>query len=519
MLKKSYLANYFKIYLWQGLSLVLNFLSMLIVLPYLTKNPSIYGIYTVCASISIFLAYADIGFIGAGQKYAAEHFARGEMKGEIEVIGFTSFVLLIFLILFSVGFFLLSLYPDFLIKNLKPGKEFSVASSLFFILGLFTPVTLLQRLLQMIFGIRLEDYIVQRIYIIGSLFKISSVLWFFRNDQYNIVGYFLFVQVVNLLSASIALLIAKKLYAYDFKRLLMAMRFNSAVFSRTKSLAFTSLYLTIAWISYYELDPIIIGKFIGVSQVALYAIGLTLLSFFRTIFGILFSPINARFNHFIGINDLSGLKSFYLHVTTILTPLVIIPILTISLLAKPIILSWVGSSYIESVMIAKLLILCNLFAFITYPVGMLLMAQERVKEMYFVNTLLPVAYWGGIILTYSFLGLKSFAVFKLFAFIVSAVVYYFIMLKFLKINIVQSLKEIFKPIVVPIIFLIITTLVLRDFLPFEKSKLNLLIVFSVAGCLIFTSFVLQYFTSSRIRIYVKKVIFENNFWNLNASEK
>ena len=107
-MQKSYTKNYLKIYLWQGVSLILNFLSMFIVVPYLTSEPVIYGIYTVCISISIFLAYADLGFMGAGQKYAAEHFARAEKKEEIKVIGFTAFILFVFLTLFSLVFLYLS---------------------------------------------------------------------------------------------------------------------------------------------------------------------------------------------------------------------------------------------------------------------------------------------------------------------------------------------------------------------------------------------------------------------------
>jgi len=479
---------------------------MFIVVPYLTSEPAIYGIYSVCISVSIFLSYADLGFIGAGQKYAAECFARREIKEEIRIIGFTSFILMIFLLLFSIVFLNLSLNPELLIKNMAHEKEISIASSLLLILALFTPVTLLQRLLQMIFGIRLEDYIIQRTNIIGSLLKIISVFWFFRNGKYNIVGYFLFVQIINLLAAIVTLIIARKRYKYNIKALFSSLRFSKTVFLKTKNLAFTSLFLTITWIIYYELDPTIIGKFIGVNQVAIYAIGLTILSFFRSILGILFSPFNARFNHFIGVNDVDGLKKFYLHVTTILAPLVIIPIITVSLLTKPLILSWVGRNYIDSVEIAKYLVLCNLFAFITYPAGMLLMAQERIKEMYFVNTLIPVIFWSGIILLYPFWGLKSFAVFKLIAFGISSIVYYFIMLKFLQINIKQSFLEIFQPIILPIIFLIFTTLLIRDFIPCEKSKLNLLIVAGTIVTCIIGAFIIQYSVSSKIRNIVSILI-------------
>lgn len=287
-MQESYTKNYLKIYLWQGVSLVLNFLSMFVVIPYLASDPTTYGIYSVCISFSIFLAYADFGFMGAGQKYAAEYFAKGDKDAEIKVIGFTNFILGVFLLLFSIGFFVLSQQPELLVKGLDNANQHNIASSLLLILAIFTPTTLLQRLLQMIFGIRMEDFIVQRTNIIGSVFKILSVLWFFRAGKYNIVGYFLFSQIVSFLATLITLVIARKRYNYDFGSLFRSIYFNKAVFDQTKGLAIASLYITVSWILYYELDSVAIGKFLGANQVAIYAIGLTVLSFFRSILGILF---------------------------------------------------------------------------------------------------------------------------------------------------------------------------------------------------------------------------------------
>lgn len=72
MRAKSYTSNYFKIYLLGGLVFVFRFLSMFIVIPFLSGEPSIYSISAICISLSIFLNYADMGFLKATKKYAAE---------------------------------------------------------------------------------------------------------------------------------------------------------------------------------------------------------------------------------------------------------------------------------------------------------------------------------------------------------------------------------------------------------------------------------------------------------------
>lgn len=505
-MKKSYTKNYLKIYLWQIVSLVLNFLSMFVVIPYLTADPTTYGIYSICISFSIFLAYADLGFVGAGQKYAAESYAQNNLKEEIKIIGFTNFVLLVFLILFSIVFFILSNKPELLVKGIDSLEQRSIASSLLLVLAFFTPTTLLQRLVQMIFSIRMEDFIIQRTNIIGSIFKILSVLYFFKEGDYDIVGFFLFSQAVNFVTASITLIIARKRYNYNFIELFRSISFNKAVFNKTKSLALTSLFMTISWIFYYELDSLAIGKLLGVQEVAIYAIGLTVLSFFRSILGIVFSPFNVRFNHFVGTGDESTLKSFYLQIVSFLAPVVMIPIIAFAIFAKPVVLTWVGNEYSSSILIVQVLVFCNIFAFITYPANFMLLARERQKELYFINFLLPFIFWAGIMATVSVLGVKAFAIFKLVAFLFSAYALYRIMIKYLNLSFLESIRKIFAPMFFPILFLILTSFLIRDYLPQEKSKIGLLIVAITMGGLIFLSFAVQYLVSDKWKFQLNKVI-------------
>ncbi|MGE6353877.1 lipopolysaccharide biosynthesis protein [Flavobacterium sp. NPDC079362] len=478
---------------------------MFIVIPYLTSEPTVYGIYSVCISFSIFLAYADLGFLGAGQKYAAEYFAKGNREEEIKVIGFTNFILLIFLLLFSLGFFILSTHPQLLVRDIESVQQGNVASSLLLILAIFTPTTLLQRLLQMIFGIRMEDFIIQRSNIIGSVFKILSVLWFFRKGQYDIVGYFLFTQIINLIATLITLLIARKRYNYNFRGLFRSICFSKVVFAKTKSLAFASLFITISWILYYELDSVAIGKLLGANQVAIYAIGLMVLSFFRSILGILFSPFGVRFNHFIGHGDEEGLKSFYLQVVSVLAPIVVFPIIIIAILARPIVFSWVGSDYSESIIVIQFLVFCNILAFVTYPTNFMLIAKERQKVLYLINILLPFVFWIGIIVTIKFWGVYSFAIFKLIAFLFSAVYFYRLMIEYLDLRFINSLK-VFSSMLWPVLFLILTSFAIKDYLPEEKSKINLLVIAFFIGVLIMFSFGIQYFVSDNWRKQVRKIL-------------
>lgn len=479
---------------------------MFIVVPYLTKEPAIYGIYTICISISIFLAYADLGFLGAGQKYAAECYARDEREEEVKIIGFTSLILLIFVLLCTSLFFFIGFNPQLLIKNLDTPDKVSIASKLLLILASFAPVTVLQRINQMIFGIRLDDYLFQRISSGANFIKILSVLYFFRDGKYLIVEYFLFCQLINTLASLTSLFIAKKRYHYNLILLIKSIRFNTLIYNKVYKLAFSSLFLTLMWILYYELDTIVIGKFLGAEKVAIYAIGLTMISFFRSILGILFSPIGARFNHFIGQGKLDGLKTFIMQVITLTSPVVVIPIIALTLVVKPFVLSWVGIAYSNSIGIASFLLLCNILAFISYPASMLLMAQEKVRQIYFVSSLIPIIYWGGVIFSYSVFGLESFAIFKFTAFLISAFCYLYYLLKFQKESLTGFLKKIIIPLLIPIAFLVCYALIFNRFLPTEKSKLNVLEVIGSTGLSIFIAFIIQYSISSEIKKTIGSLI-------------
>jgi O-antigen/teichoic acid export membrane protein len=505
-LENSFTAKYLKIYLWQGISLILNFASMFIVVPYLTKEPSIYGIYTVCISISIFLVYADLGFVSAGQKYVAECYARGETDEEVRIMGFISFILLLFLLVVMGVFFYFSLNPQSLLKGLQTPSNIKIASKLILILASFAPFIILQRVSQIIFGVRLEDYLSQRILVVGNLIKIISVLYFFKAENYQIVSYFLFCQIVNAISYIVCLLIARKKYKYNFFLLFQALRFNKSIYKKVNKLAFTSLFLIISWILYYEIDNIIIGKYLGVEKVAIYAVGFTLLSFFRTIYGILFSPLVIRFNHFIGLGNIEGLKIYITQVIVLTAPAVMIPVTAIVIICKPFMLSWVGAKYYNSIEIAQILIFCNFCAFISQPVSSLLVAQEKIKTMYIIGSIIPIIYWLGIIITYRYLGLKSFAIFTFIAINISVIYYLNYLMKFLNISFNYFFKEVIIPILIPLAFLCIFLFAIYGSLPVEKSTGNLVFVIFIAGIGIAMAFVIQYMTSLKIRKMAKAII-------------
>lgn len=502
---QSYTKNYIRIYFWQMLSVVLNLLSLFIVIPQLSSQPEIYGIYSICVSAIIFLSYADLGFLGAGYKYASESYARKDKAREISIIGFVCFILLILVLIFAGGLVALSFHPEWLIKNISGDENVKVARNLLLILAVFSPNVVMQRALQVIYGIRLEDYIYQIVLIVVSICKIASIAYFFRTNHYDITPYFLFTQVVTTLGLFVAFYLADKRYGFSFFSFVKALRFSPILYKEIKALALSTLFVTLSWIVYYELDIYAIARLSGAQVVAYYSIGLTCLSFFRSIFGTLFSPFSARFNHFIALDNEEGLKEFYQTVISIMLPVVVFPILALACLSKPFVYSWVGPNFADSVLVVRLLVLSNILGFISYPAGMLLIAKKKINAMYFLAVLQPILFWGGIYVCFNKLGYFAFSYFTLLSFIVSGIVYLWSSLKFLKITFSRFFSVVIVPAIIPILFMIGTLTVLSDYLPTTKSKLNLVLVVAAGGGTALIALIIYYFTSINFKMYMRKV--------------
>lgn len=486
---KSYTRNYIKIYLTQGISILLGILSLLVVIPHVSSDKDIYGVYSLCISTLMFLSYADIGFLSAGIKYAAEYYGLNNKKDELGIIGFSSFIMLLFVCLISLIYVILGFSPEILIAGIENNPEaYGVARRLFFIMAVFSPTIVVQRVAYAIYNVRVQDYINQYIIISGNILKILSVPIFFSDTRYLLVEYFLFIQVVSWATPIVSLVIARNKLKVDILQLIKSIRWNRLYFDRTKDLAVASFLSTLAWVAYYELDQIFIAKFFGSSTVAIYSVAFTLLSYIRTLYGAYFSPYSARINHLRVLRDKSILKCFYYNIVKISIPIVIIPQLVFFIYAKDFIVCWSGPQYLESVSIAKVLLLCNFFAFISYPGGLLLTALEKHKIIRYTSIIAVTLYWLGILILKNPLGVESFAIMKLMVFLFMALIYFYASYKFLNMTAWQFFKSLIGAVVLSIILSCVFGELLRFNSMLDKGLVNLLLVCSNIGLVVVISF-------------------------------
>jgi O-antigen/teichoic acid export membrane protein len=507
-MQERYTKNYINIYLWRTISLVSGFLSLLIVVPHLSDNPELYGIYSFCISFTLYLTYADIGFLGAGQKYAAEEFTRGNRTKEMEILGFTGAILLIMILPFSFALIYFSFYPDLLISGLS-AEGHRIAGDIFLIIGVFTPIQLiLQRLMQSILIIRVKDYISLRIDIVFNFIKIISVFYFFSENNYRVVGYYLFITFMTILSSLIIAFIIKKEENYNYFQLIKSIKLSRKYYTLTKKLAFSSMFLTVGWVIYYELDLIIIGKWFGPREVAIYAIGFTFLNFLRTLWNIVFAPYTQRFNHFVASNSIIDMKILTERIIKYTFPLCVIVTFVLVVAGKDLVYLWVGHEYSTAGLILQILVIGTVFGFVSRPASYYFIAKTKYHYLYTLAFVLPIVFIIGIVVFVPNIGIKGFAVSKTVAVSVG-----FIIALIGISEIVNPFKVMRKWTLQIIVFIIVTVFIqpklLAYFFPFpQKNETDLLFLMIIIGSYILIAYGAILLTKKQLRDELKSIIYK-----------
>lgn len=495
----------FKIYSTRFIGIIASILSYIIVIPKLSSNTGSYGIYSVVVSLLMLLQYADLGFLGAGQKYAAECFAKNDIKEEIKILSFVHFILFVVVIFYTILLIYIYYNTNIIFNNLTINDEI-LAKKLILIFILFSPLIVIQRFVSAVFTIRIEDYIQQFVDITGNLFKIASTYYFFNNN-YNIVGYILFIQIINVITSIINLVIIKKKYKYDFSLFLKSFKFNKRIYEQSKNMAFTSVILTITWLIYYELDSLYVSKLYNPNTVAFFAIGITILTFSRTLMNVFFSPFQVKFNHLIGAKDENLLSVYFTRLIEWSFPISIIPTVCIFILMKPLILSWVGFNYSSSIIISKIFILNLLFAFLLVPINYLAMAREKFRFLIISAASLPFFYIIIFLLIRNKLDYVALPIAKLITILINLLLNLYLIKTITTSSLNIVIIKLFKYILLPLFLMSFLLFVLMPYWDLQNGK-NIFIFLKIIAigsiCVIFP-ILLYYLLNPYTRIYVFKL--------------
>jgi O-antigen/teichoic acid export membrane protein len=504
MAEKSYSGKILKTYFWQFLSNALRICSMFIVAPFLTKNPSDYGIYMVCMSILVFLSFTDFGFFGAAAKFVSEFVGKGDSENEKRVLGFALFVNSLFIALYFSIFILFALHPEIIIKGLNDISAIKTASTLFWILIFWGPFKILEKICTIILDARVSIYVMRRIYLVSSAITITSVVVFFSKSQYNIIGYMIFSASMDIVALVFTILAIRKKFEYDFIGILKNVRFNKETYKVTRSLAFASIYTSVVWVLFNNFDLVFLSKRFGPQVVSLYAVAISCATFIETFIGSsgISGPYLARFNHFMGNKDIDGLRSYYVRIVVILLPLICFPVIALIGIMKPFILSWVGVNYQQSILFTSILLSSYLLHFITMPSNYVTIARKKPLYIAASATVMLIIYWSGVLLFLSVVGIKIMPIMKCISYLFSGVLEIYLAWRALRFSIKEIITKVGIAFCLAMTGLMYAGYTLSILLPKTKGKIELASVLATYACLVFSAGALY----SLLSPYMKKEV-------------
>lgn len=166
------------------------------------------------------------------------------------------------------------------------------------------------------------------------------------------------------------------------------------------------------------------------------------------------------------------------------------------------IFAWVGHEYAESIGLSRVLIATGFYIFLIVPGSNILVSLNQIKPLYILNTIMMIVFWVGVGISGNYLGVMAFAIFKFAAFSISFIYYFFFMTKFLKINVFKNIYFYSKKIFLPILFVVITSLWVRNRITLEKTIGDLLIIILVIGLISMIGLGIYLLSHSRLRLKV-----------------
>ena len=411
----SDLTNIKNIYIYKVLALIVSFGSVFVVVPFLGEDSAAYAIYAFSVSICLFLTYGDFGFLGAAQKYCAEEVGRGQLKSELKYIGFSLAILVTVGAIFSVSMFLAAYEPTLLLPLIEP-NYLQLASRLFLVIAIFMPLqVVLQRFVMLVLASRLREYIAIRFDIAASLLKIILVP-FFQTSSGFLLEYFLLTSILlTILSACCAIIATRKLTNFPINLVLSHIRFSSDAYNKMKGIAFSSMFSTILFIGYFELDLIIASRFYGLEDVAAYALAFILMNFIRNLNSIIYSPLLAYINRTWGQGKQeNAVKKFQL-ILLLTVPLFMAVSVVLFSGSDILIFQWMGRDLPLTTSIFQVLLVGTFCVGLTNIIPLVAITYELKHILYLTGTI-PFIFFYGIFMvlqhTLPGLGVESIAVAK-----------------------------------------------------------------------------------------------------------
>jgi O-antigen/teichoic acid export membrane protein len=482
---KNQFSLFIKNYFWQIANFISKILGLFWITPFLSSDKQVFGIYSLVVSFTVFLNYADLGFLKAAQQLGSQSYFKNDKEEELDLIGFSCFITSIIIILFICILIFFSFFPEVIIDFENSDINHKItASRLILILAFSLPFIFIQKIISLIFEIRLLGFKFYKIILICNIIPIFFVKFFYFNSKFLLVEYFFFIQLMNFVCVLIGLILAVRKLNYPFLKLIERVKFNLQVYNETKNLAFSSFYLFFLWFVWNELDRMFIGNLFGASSLPIFMVCNLFYTSIITVNGIVFQPLITKSNYIFSSDGLNELKIYLTSAIKIIFPLYLLVLLFILVLLKKFISLWIGVSYDEVVIPALFLISSFALFSLSQQVITYLTISGNLNVINIYSTIQAILYWILFLITSKYFNISVLIVSKALVIIIGHIYLLIInkKLALIDFNYYQLFKRVFLAMI-----LVLTNFFLFNYFEYlfvNSSLVSFLIYYSICFCFV-----------------------------------
>lgn len=378
---------------------------------------SAYGLWVLAASVTAYFSVLDMGYSGALVKFVAQYRARQDVRALNEILSTLFFVFLVAALGMYLAAGVLAVYIDS-VFHLAPDQT-HVARIVLMVVTLNVAASTAFS----IYGGVINGF--QRYDLNNIVGSVSSIVTAAVNVGVLLAGYGLVELVVAMTAVRVLTLWVYRANAY---RVFPGLEVARSLFSRARLREVTGFSIHMAIIDWanklnYSVDALVIGAFMNTAAVAVWAIAQRLAELAQR----LANQLNDILFPAVVENDtaarLDRLQRIFLEGTKLSLATVIPMALALTLLARPLVMAWVGPDFEQSILILQLLSLIVVIRVGTATGTTLLKGAGEHRMVSYTNIVTAVCNVGLSVVLVKPFGLVGVAIGTLLPVAISSAVY------------------------------------------------------------------------------------------------
>lgn|GEM_PF-1120388 len=332
-----------------------NILAMIIaffLFPFIVRHTGqeLYGVYLIVMTVTGYFIFLDLGIGSALVKYVSEYNGVGDTEAINRIINASfSFYVLIGLI---AAFFLFGCSVYFHrffridVRNLVLVKQlFAIAA----VSSLLTwPLSVFRLTVQ---GLNLWDIEAMVNMTVQILNAFCAFIIF--TAGYGIVIYIIASQILNILGCMVFYLISTKKIFFKISFPCVDVKTFRFIFNFSSFMFLSSLVSIFLW----QIHNFIIGYFLSLSAVTIFAVAYNIQNYFRTINSAIGAPPWTVASTMEGRGDYEGQRTLVFKGTKYMSAVFLPVVLIMFFFVEPFINYWMGTGFQESILPARIIIL------------------------------------------------------------------------------------------------------------------------------------------------------------------